>query len=558
MLNTSSNIKINVSIGLAFLIAIIGLLFPIDYNVYWDQCVYLLHSKYFAGNDIGYSELLFRSPLLPILSAPLWSLTSKIIYFKLISFSFSVAFIFFVFKYIKIISSKKIALVASVLMASFGILQLESKFFLTDIPALSFMFAALWITHTNKKYKFLIAGLLFGFTITMRLGYLYFSPVMAFYFIYNMKNKSFEIPQALIGFLSVYGIYNTWVYHEFGTVIGNISRARFEGHWVASYSFEKVFQIFKVTGISLILLSAANIYKNKIRSWLWPVLFILVVFVIIPYNPQNDRFIIPAIPFLLLLSVRFLNSIKNKKILILLLVIMLTEHSLLILKNRSQLATNSIEQPSIAKRLGLLIKEMPFDTVYTNSFYPSIAYYSDKNVIVPHVVGHDNNEFHYVDHAFLIKPGIVITNNLGPMNKKYFKLKEEHFKFIRTVDRFNIYEYLGNFSTTIKQYKLHILEAPGNLYGHGRGFLELDGDKVNKLYVKYNIGKDFLKDTGLASCVKGKSLSFKFLSNIQQGEISILSNNTKSIWLNFSPETINDCPFSGKSFKLKFELINNK
>ena len=183
------DLKLKLSIGLVFFIGTIGLLFPIDYNVYWDQCVYLLHSKYFSGLEIGYSELLFRSPLLSFISAPIWSLTSKIIYFKLLSFTFTLFFIFTVFKYFQKVSTNKIAILISVFLVSFGIIQLESKFFLTDIPALAFMFTSLWIIHTNKKNKFFFAGLLFGITITMRLGYLYFSPVLALYFISNMQNK---------------------------------------------------------------------------------------------------------------------------------------------------------------------------------------------------------------------------------------------------------------------------------------------------------------------------------------------------------------------------------
>jgi hypothetical protein len=558
MIKNFISTKVKVTYGMAFIIAAIGLLFPIDYNVYWDQCVYLLHSKYFAGLEIGYSELLFRSPLLSFISAPLWSLTSKIIYFKLLSFVFTLLFIFSVFKYIEVISSKKKAIIVSVFLATFGIIQIESKFFLTDIPALAFMFGCLWIVHTNNKRKFFIAGLLFGLTITMRLGYLYFTPVMAFYFIYNMKNKRSQIIESLLGFFAVYGVYNTWIYTEFETIFGNISRARFEGQWVASYSFEKIYQVFNVTGISIIILSLLNIFNQKVRSWIWPISFILVVFIIIPYNPQNDRFIIPAVPLLLYLSINFLDSLKNKKVFLLLFTLMLTEHSFLILKNRSLLSLNSKQQPSIARRIGLLIKSMPFDTIYTNSFYPSLAFYSEKEVIVPHIVGHDKNEFHFVDHTFLTKPGIVVANNLGPMNTNYFKPRKENFSFIMSVDNFDLYEYLGNFSKSIKQYRLHILEAPGNLYAHGKGFLELDRGNISKFQLQYNISENFLEQTKTRNCILEDQLSFSLISNTERRELRVLSNNKSSVWIKFSPNKINGCPIFGKSFKLRFDLINNK
>jgi hypothetical protein len=552
--NISSMGKTVISITL--LIAFTALLLPIDYNIYWDQCVYLLHGQYFSGSSIGYSELLFRSPLLSFLTSPIWYITSKIIYFKLISFCFTLSFIYFNYKYVKIISTKNIALVTSLLLATAGILQLESKYFLTDIPALAFMFATLYFIHTNHRYRFLIAGVLFGLTITMRLGYLYFSPIMALYFLANMKNKKTELIESLLGFLMIYSIYNIWIYNEFETVFGNIYAARFEGHWVSSYTFDKIFQILRVTGASVIICSILGIIKENIKDWIWPLIYILVVFIIIPFNPQNDRFIIPAIPFLLYLTVRYLNSIKKKNVFVLITTIVLTEHAFLILKNRAQLSQNSKDQPSIGKKIGLSVNKYKHDTIYTNNFYPSIAYYSKKHIIVPHSVGHEKDEFHFIDHAFLTKPGLVITNGKGSINKRYLKSKNQYFKYLHSVEDFNIYEYLGKFSKEIKQYKLYILEAPGDKYAQGHGFLEMNGNQINKFYMKYMVTDKFLKETGWTDCLDKKALTFKYISDIPISEIDIISKSKDSIWIKFQPKKVNDCQNMQSSFKLRYDLIN--
>lgn len=554
-----TNIKANwLILYFTLFVCALGILLPIDFNIYWDQAVYLLHSKYFAGQEIGYNELLFRSPLISFITAPIWIFTSNILAFKLTSFVFTILFIYCVFKYFKAIGSANISIATSILLSSFGIIQLESKFFLTDIPALFFMFSSLWSVHSKYKYNFLFAGALFALTITTRLGYLYFTPIIALYYLFNMKNYKAQAIQALVGFLLIYSIYNIWIYQLYGTIFGNITKARFEGHLTATYSFEKINQIIKVTGYSTIILSLFRIFNSKKNDWLFGLCIIITTFIVIPYNPQNDRFIIPAIPFLLYFSLSFLSSLKDKKLQKCILFIFILEHSLTLIQYRSHLSYNSKLEPTTSQQISSEIKDKPLDRVYTNIFYPSIAFYSDKEVIVPNTVGHENDEFHFVDHAFLTKPGYVVTRNQGPMNKKYFESKKENFKFLNTVDQVDIYEYLGNFSKSIKQYRLFILQAPGNVYGHGKGFLELDGEEIKKFSMSYHVTPGFLSESSLDTCLKSKFFSFKFIDHIPLNQIKIVKKQKNKIWIRFKPNTINGCKYTSKSFELRYDLINSQ
>lgn len=38
----------------------------------WDETVYLMHGKLFAGDNAGYDEIVVRPPLLPLLISPVW------------------------------------------------------------------------------------------------------------------------------------------------------------------------------------------------------------------------------------------------------------------------------------------------------------------------------------------------------------------------------------------------------------------------------------------------------------------------------------------------------
>jgi len=550
------NIKVRIAIGLSFTIALIGLLFPIDYNVYWDQCVYLLHSKYFSGQEIGYSELLFRSPFLSFITAPISLLSNNIIVFRIVSLLFTVLLIISSFFYFERTSNKKLALILTIFFSTFGIIQQETKYFLTDIPAMSFFFLSLLNIHSKYKARFFVSGLLFGFAIITRLGYLYFAPAMAIYFILNMKEWKKEIPISLLGFLSVYTFYNIWIYNEFNTIFENISRARFEGHWVASYSFKKVSQIFYVCGFSSIIYSLFSLKNLTWNKSLFPALMIFTTFVVVPYNPENNRFIIPAVPFLLYLSIEFLMKVKSRKLQTFLLFVFCVDTSYNLLNHRSLINYYSQEEISRAKEIALSIPSDKYNTIYTNIFYPSLAYYAGMELVVPRIVSHENDEFHYVDHAFLKQPGYVVTDNKGPINRSYLN-GNSHFKLLKDLNGIGIYEYDGKFSNKIKQYRLYILEAPFNLYAHGRGYLEMNQGKIKKVLLAYNIVDQFLTGTNIKNCTKGKKIiRFTYPGNIDINDIKIESKDSKSIWISFSPKNINGCKFNPNFFKLRYDLIN--
>jgi len=150
-----------------FILLAVFLIYPLDLNIYWDQSVYLLHGKYFAGFDIGYDELIFRSPFLSLLTAPLWLFTYKIIHFKLISLLFSFYFLFISYLYLKEISKKQIALISVILLFSSGLFHFETRFFLTDIPSLSFFISSLYFTEKKLKNSsnFILAGVFLSLMI---------------------------------------------------------------------------------------------------------------------------------------------------------------------------------------------------------------------------------------------------------------------------------------------------------------------------------------------------------------------------------------------------------
>ena len=85
----------------AIFYGVITLIFPLHLNVHWDQCVYLLHAKFFAGYEIGYNELSFRPILLSLLSAPLWKISNNLLFFKSLSILFSFAFVCIVYKFLR-------------------------------------------------------------------------------------------------------------------------------------------------------------------------------------------------------------------------------------------------------------------------------------------------------------------------------------------------------------------------------------------------------------------------------------------------------------------------
>lgn len=550
---TSQNRVNNIYLTFFICVFLVLLIYPFDINIYWDQSVYLLHSQYFAGIDIGYDELVFRSPLLSLLTSPLWLITNKIIFFKIISILFSVYLVWISFKYFCLFTKRNIALLSALLLLSSGLLQFESRFFLTDIPSLAFFITSLYFIEKVKNhinpFNAPLAGIFLSLMLLTRLGLLYFIPLI-FLYIFSLKWKKKEYLYFILGFVIIYLPYGLWIFFHYGSFFENILRAKTEGYNNASYSFLKLKQIYSSIGLTPFLFILFSLKKiHSLKNYLLFSLIIVITLFIIPYNPENNRFLLPALPFVYLLISYSLFKIKSQKLFLFTALFICAEHSYKFNFFRKKL---NFHQDKISLVERIVSKIPPSESViYTNFLYPEIAFRSKKKTIVPKLYGHDFKDFIYIDKAILSKPGVIITNYQDDFTPSYLLNKKE-FTVLEKVNGFYIIKFSG-FKNSSKQLKLFWLRNKWDKKAKGKGFLEIKDNKIKNLAFTYYPNLQFVEKYKLSTCLSHiNKINFThpddYLVNIQ-------NQSNESIWIEFIPKKIGTCVYNGASFLLRFDYL---
>ena len=527
-----------------------NVIFPISPMLFWDQCVYVLHSMFFAGQEISYSELSFRSPLLSIITSPLALMSVKPIVYKYVAIFIALLLPFsalYAFRFRLKEQIDKYILLA--LLFSNRLLQYEAKYFLTDIPSVVLLLISFGLLENKtKKYSF-YSGIVAGLGILMRHGNITVIPLYFIYLFYQYRRR--DMVYFLSAFIFTLLPYQTWIFLEFKNPFYNFNAARLEGVRNATYSMSKFGQLWQSFGYLTVGVSFLGLFLRKKLSL---VLIIIYLFIIIPFNPENLRFLLPILPFVYLGYFSFKEKV-SKTTGIITLAFLFTESYMLNIKWRKKLDDISIESISWSQKVSEHIskKYSEYEYIVTADIYPTLAYYTKKKIITLSSIYIAPGEFKYVDKSALEDKNALIVFKKGSQpGITYFK-NNKYFKLLEKYEGFFIYKYTGGLKENFKQFRA--IRIFNNYYkGYsGRGFLELDeNNNVSQFLLEYNISPQFIKDNSLENCNVGNSIRFNNIKNVQ-----IVETAPEKVVIILKPNRLGTCENIVVDFRVSYEQIRN-
>ncbi|MBL7206173.1 MAG: glycosyltransferase family 39 protein [Candidatus Aenigmarchaeota archaeon] len=129
----------------------------------WDEAVYLLHGKMFAGVNVGYEELSSRPPLISLIISPLWHLGNFELAVRILIAIINSLIVVPVY-YLGKILSKKTGMISAILIAILPASVTHSRYILTDhMGALLALTTILFffLGTKERKSKLLYIGSIF-------------------------------------------------------------------------------------------------------------------------------------------------------------------------------------------------------------------------------------------------------------------------------------------------------------------------------------------------------------------------------------------------------------
>lgn len=443
--------KNHLIIAILILAVLLRILF-LDFSyVFWDESIYLMHGKALINHPIGYNELDFRPPLLPVLIAPFalfldyYVLLSKI--FMLLINSSLVILVYLFGKQF----SKSIGLLSAFLVSIWPYHLMSSNWVMTDGPTAVLLLLTLLLYFKgfkqNKNNLIYLGGFFLSLAILMKFPNLLLLILLLPLIIFNLKKIKIVLKSFLISLLT-FSPYLIWNYFYFGNPIYGILRSFKIGNMIIEeigvHPLELIVRIFyDFFGLVISILIFAGVLlfikkeiiskKNK-KIKKENIFWVYCFFVFLPYyiylahegtTPiwwDTQRFLLSFLPFGLLFFSYFITQVingfsKKSKLMI------LTFLFILILLGWGQQYAR-FTQPAInyedglrqvTKEMGLYLKEENIDTLSCLGNCPPIAYYSDKKLSVVY----DTNNFESAFNQYRV----VFSNNIGKLKSSYERVK---------------------------------------------------------------------------------------------------------------------------------------
>jgi len=337
----SKNIKW-ILLGIFILALVLRLIFISSSPIrWWDEAVYANIGYDLSKNPFDYSlknaswgdyipddswpHLGFRPPLLPYMISILYffKLDFLINFLMPIIGALSVIVLYFLAK--KLFNTK-IALLSSLFFALLPIQVFYSSRIMNDVLATFFIlitFYCFWkgFEETNNKYKVLF-GIFFALSLLSKYTALWLIPVFLLYFIIRDKSFKFLADRFFwYSVLSFFIILIPWLiygFFEYGNIFGAflhgfISAPYWGGIQDWYFFFQYFWRIFSVLGIVFIGSLIYAVYKKDYsRQNILILIWIFVFLAAASFMPhKEERFILPLIPGLIVLSAYGLTKIKK-------------------------------------------------------------------------------------------------------------------------------------------------------------------------------------------------------------------------------------------------------
>ncbi|MBI2144231.1 glycosyltransferase family 39 protein [Candidatus Woesearchaeota archaeon] len=249
---------------------------------FWDETIYLMHGRLFAGQAVAYSETFLRPPLLPLAISPFAQLSQG--QYELASRLF-VAFlnslvVFPVFFLAKAVFSRKSALIAAAISAFLPVHILNSRWVMTDAlgALLAFSSVAAYVLGFQKQNRLLVycGGVLAGLAVLMKFTNLLLLVLLLPLLLFNVKKHFAAIATSVLLFAAALLPYLVFNAVSFGSPFYAFGRA-FQAVagpspvsfgffiWLLKDSFG-VLLAFLAAGIAASAFSLLNMQQKRVGS----------------------------------------------------------------------------------------------------------------------------------------------------------------------------------------------------------------------------------------------------------------------------------------------------
>ncbi|MBW3013900.1 glycosyltransferase family 39 protein [Candidatus Woesearchaeota archaeon] len=358
---------------------------------FWDSAVYISNAKnLFSGGEIAYWESV-RPIGWPIILGVFWKLGANLLVAgKILELLFSLGIISFVYLISKQLFNKKIANIATVIIAFNSLFIFWTFKLYTSIPATFFFILALYL-FINKKYSYSgicsIAAILIRYPLLFLIFALELSLIYTFV---KAKKRSlkpfiyFNLP-ILIGAI-LFMAFNFYKYENFLSPILEVINSTGWGSspmifantpWLYLGSFAIFLHImlpFLIYGIYL------TFKQKKIKNKQELILYIILPMVILyaffqTVSMKDERYILPLLPLIAIIAAFGLSKIRFSVREVLLVLYVATSIIILLMLPAGHhiFFPEASQNPAILERCPLdakIASTTPIAAVYWNDYFP--------------------------------------------------------------------------------------------------------------------------------------------------------------------------------------------
>ncbi|MDD2678395.1 MAG: glycosyltransferase family 39 protein [Candidatus Nanoarchaeia archaeon] len=340
-------------------------IFFITPNIEWDEYVYLMNAKHFAGQSIYFENI--RPPMLSLITSIFYSLGIESIIFPAVPL---IIFAFFLLSLYLFSKDSK----ALILMFSFPIFLMYIQKLMTSILGASFVLLSLFFLKeyfSKKKDLFFYSSFFFSgmaFLSRYPLG-INLASISILYIVFSNKKDWSKLPKGFAAFMLP---IIPWVMHiGAGSFITAFTLVSSFTHFPESLNFFHYFYgIIPIFGISIASLLFFKNYKYKKNDlfFIIPLALIFAAFQLI--SNKEDRYLIPLLPFC---AIFFSGIMKKSRHFILMAIIFF---SFSILYSRSFYGSLCSTKNNLLE-FNDFFKEKE-NTAILSNFWPICSYYSNN------------------------------------------------------------------------------------------------------------------------------------------------------------------------------------
>ena len=237
-------------IALAAILALAALVraVPLTYSHFWDETVFLQHAEVILDGRGNYQEFFHRPPLLSVLYALGFALWDDIYVANIVQAVVTTLAVLFAFLYVRGAFGVVSGIAAAFLFAFTPYLVETSHELLTDMPAVAFMLAAMWLFDKPGPRFAILAGAAYALAVQTRFTSLFLIVYFALDASLSLK-KLRQLAILVVAAGVTIAPYLIWVRWNYGSFLFPFVLARrIVTEWTAPvaprFYFDAVLEIF--------------------------------------------------------------------------------------------------------------------------------------------------------------------------------------------------------------------------------------------------------------------------------------------------------------------------